>query len=82
MDNKTFNTKTYSNEERWEYLEENLKNNNRYKDFTSEKYEEGNFKGYIFTSIESVEKHKIFKKRNGVAFFRRGFLLRYIYTFC
>lgn len=46
--NKGLNTKTYTNEERWNYLEENLRNNDSYKNFKSEKYEEGNFKGYIF----------------------------------
>ena len=48
--NKVISNKTYTNEERWTYLEENLKGNEKYKEYKSEKYEEGNFKGYIFTS--------------------------------
>ena len=48
--NKGIGNKTYTNEERWNYLEKNLKNNNKYKGFHSEKYEEGKFKGYIFSS--------------------------------
>jgi len=50
--NKGINTKTYTNEDRWKYLEENLKNNDRYKSYKSEKYEVGNFKGYVFYTDE------------------------------
>ena len=41
--------KTYTDEERWDYLENNTKDES-YKDYKKEKYEKGEFKGYTYTT--------------------------------
>ena len=51
----TTSTKTYTDQERWEYVESST-NDNDYKDFKKEKYDKDGFKGYTYTlSLGSLD---------------------------
>lgn len=45
-------TKTYTDAERWEYLENSEdEDDEKYKEFTKTKYEQDGFKGYVYTKV-------------------------------
>lgn len=47
-DNNSNNQKTYTDEERWKYLESSNEESDDFKDFKKEKYDKDGYKGYIY----------------------------------
>lgn len=41
--------KTYTDEERWAYIESNMSTDEAYQSYTKEKYDQDGYKGYVFT---------------------------------
>ena len=41
--------KTYTDDERWAYIDESMKEEETYKDYSKERYNQDGFKGYVYT---------------------------------